>query len=61
MNPNSTGTEAPVFGTLPDLALHISSSGSFNKLVNQCVSLSSPSCCSESVELRGLEMGLSDL
>lgn len=44
MQPNSTGTEAPVLGTLPDLTLCIFSSGcssvsfilSFNKLVHKC-------------------------
>ena len=48
-HPNSRATEAPVLGTLPDLALCISSSGcssvafviSFNKLVNVRVSLNS--------------------
>ena len=42
VHPSSTGSEAPALGTLPDLALCISSSGcssvsfiiSFNKLVN---------------------------
>lgn len=65
MYPNTTGTEAPALGTLPDLTLcmclsdwsSVSFIMSFNKLVNISISLSSVSCSSKLIEPKGRVVG----
>ena len=65
----STGTEAPVLGTLPHLALFLSSFGcssvsfiiSFNKLINASVSLSSVSHLAKLIEPKEEVVGISSL
>ena len=69
MHPDSMGTEVPVFRTLPDLTLWISSSVyssvffiiSFNKLVNISVSLVSVSPSSKLIKPQEVVVGTTDL